>query len=325
MQQAIAYRTENPEDRRQELAYRIEREIASTIQPPFGDMSRGLAQGLLSTVYDVAAEEPHPTRREAMEWFDKNYLQREIRHAKGNITQVVRNAFSVDDENEVNNLRRNVYRKIERYGLGEEVDLARPWKPKPLEQCVDENIYIPADRVEQTLSKSLAGYKDVINPVLYDGLSERIRDKSPALAEKISAYAPTPANRLKEIVQSTEGIRNYNQASQAFERQVIYDTLSATGWDKKKTAEYLGDSLRTLNRRIAELGIEEQARTGEQKQDNIVRIDEFVQRKLEPDKPAIAVNEIERFQQLVREYNAKRDVARENKEKKKKQVQWKAE
>ncbi|MBN1544329.1 hypothetical protein JW898_02600 [Candidatus Woesearchaeota archaeon] len=310
------------ERKKKELTYMIRKEIDAEIHPHLREISHRFAQGITDLLYTSGREEPFPTRRQTLDYFDRSFMQRELRRVKGNITQYARDALGAVDEGEVNNLRRNVYRQIEKYGLGGLVDAARPWKQTPLEDTINLN-YVKPDKVETTLTGVLSGYKNVINPGLYDDISARIKEKAPVIAERISPYAPTPENRLKDIMGTTEGVRSYTGARQTFERQVVYDALSAAGFDKSKAAKYLGDSLRTLNRRIAELGMEEQARKGEQTnempRDNVVRIDEFVQKKLEPDMPPRAVGEIERFQQLVREYNARRESAREKKGQKNKQ------
>ncbi|MBU2561800.1 MAG: hypothetical protein KKD17_05880 [Nanoarchaeota archaeon] len=304
------------DNKKEELAYLIGKEIDAEIQPPLRDISHGFTQGLTDLIYTSSKDEPFPTRRQALDYFDQSFMQRELKRVKGNITQYTRDALGAEDESEVNNLRRNVYRQIEKYSLGSLVDAARPWKQTPLEDTISLN-YLQPERVETTLTGVLSGYKSVIQPALYDDISARIKERSPAIAEKISPYLPTQTNRLNNLFSVTEGVTNYQEARATFERQLVYEALEAAGFDKSRAARYLGDSLRTLNRRIAELGVEEQAKTEERKQDNVVRIDEFVQRKLEPDKPAAAVSEIERFQQLVREYNAKREAEREKREEKK--------
>ncbi|MBW2971532.1 hypothetical protein KY359_00720 [Candidatus Woesearchaeota archaeon] len=320
-------RRHETKDDRQQLVYRIQREIDEQIQPPLKDISYGFAQGLTDMLYTTGEEQDCFSRRDALDYFDRSFMQRELKRVKGNITQYVRDALGAEDEREINNLRRNVYRQIDRYGLDRFIDAARPWKQAPLEDKLGTD-YMQPEKVETTLTSVLSGYKSIIQPTVYDDISTRIKEKSPLIAEKISPYMPTPANRLNEIMDTTKGVTNYSEARTIFERQVIYDALDAAGFDKKKAAEYLGDSLRTLNRRIAELGIEEQARKEEREKenppDNVVRIDEFVQKKLEPDKPPEAVGEIERFHQLVREYNAKRGAERERKDiKKQKQVRLK--
>jgi hypothetical protein len=131
-------------------------------------------------------------------------------------------------------------------------------------------------------------------------------------------------NRLKEIFSATEGIRDYAEARTTFEKQLIYDALDAASGDKEKAARYLGDSLRTLNRRMAELGIETTPREEEQRatQQEAV-LEEKVKSNEQQQPPAHAVDAIERFRQLQKEYDAKREAARENKEvKKRKQAQW---
>ena len=320
------------DDKRKELTYRVEQEIARELQPPLKDISYGFAEGLTDMMYRCSDEETFPTRRQAIEYFDRTFMQRELKRVKGNITQYVRDAFGAEDGPQINNLRRNVYRKIGRYGLEESVDAARPWKPTMLDDKVDEKYSLGADKVESTLSTVLSGYKSVIQPELHDRISYDIKEKAPLLAERLSEYMPTPANRIKQAIKLTEGMTKYDDARETFERQVIYNALEAAGFDKKKAAGYLGDSLRTLNRRIESLGLEEQLNEKEQKQGDgsVVHIDDFVRKKNgdKEEKPTSAVNEIERFHQLVREYNDKREAERQRKgkrEEKKEKMQSRVE
>jgi len=309
--------------KRSQLASMIEQEVAQEISPPLSDISHGFAQGLTDMLYSEGANQPHHSRRESLDYFDKSFMERELKRVYGNIAQYTRDALGATDDREVNNLRRNVYRQIEQHGLGGFVDEARPWKPKGLEDRFDQDNYLAPQKIETALTSTLSGYKELIQPKLYDDLTARIRDKAPVLAEKISDYAPTPLNRLKDIFSTTEGMRKYDEAKSVFERQVIYDALSASGFDKKRAAEYLGDSLRTLNRRIEELGIQqEQSKASEQKEAKVIVIEEVINKNEQQNPPQAAVSEIERFQQLVREYNSKRAVEREKKEKKK-QMKWK--
>jgi hypothetical protein len=312
--------------KRNHLASMIEQEVAAEISPPLRDISHGFAQGLTDMLYSEGEKQPHHSRRESLDYFDKSFMQRELKRVYGNIAQYTRDALGATDGREVNNLRRNVYRQIEQHGLGGFVDEARPWKPKGLEDRFDQDSYLQPQKVETALTSTLSGYREIIQPKVYDDLSARIRDKAPVLAEKIADYAPTPLNRLKEIFSSTDGTRRYDEARSIFERQVIYDALSASGFDKKKAAEYLGDSLRTLNRRIEELGIEQEQNKEAKVETKVILIEEVIKNKEQQNAPPAAVSEIERFQQLVREYNSRRASERERKEDKKdkkKQVQWK--
>jgi hypothetical protein len=301
-------------DRKKELTYRIEQEIKKEIQPPLRDISYGLANSLSDTVYRISSEASYPSRKASLDYFDKTFMQRELARVKGNITQYVRDAFSVNEPAQINNLRKTVYRDISKFGLFETVNNARPWKQNKLEDRISMYSPLGADKVESSLSSALSGYKGIIQPKLYDDISYRIREKAPLIAKTVSEYMPTPANRLKEIAGLTEGVRNYGEARAIFERQVIYDALNATNRDKKKAAGYLGDSLRTLNRRIAELGIGKEA-----KRETAPKIEISIEAVVKSDKtdqherPRV-VSEIERFQQLVAEYNARREMERARKE-----------
>jgi len=315
----------NAEERKKEFAYRIEHEIEQTLNPTLHDLTSGLARGLTETLYDVSAEQSYPPRHAALDYFDQEFMTREIRRVKGNLTQYARDALGATNDDDANNLRRNVYRQIEKYGLNGVVDDARPWKPKSLdERFGTEAVQIKPATVESTLASTLSSYKSIIHPELYDGIAERIHEKAPVLAERISTYAPTPLNRLKDIMSTTEGITNYSQARTTFERQLVYDALESAGFDKDKAARYLGDSVRTLNRRISELGIETtQTHEEETRKSQEVILEEAVKSNEKQTPPPNAVDAIERFRQLQRQYDAKRESAREQKAPKKRQVQWK--
>lgn len=305
---------------RNDLAYRVENDIESTIQPPLKDISYGFAQKLTDMMYSKSEEETFPTRKDALNYFDRRFMERELTRVKGNITQYVRDAHGAADDRQINNLRRNVYRQIEKHGLHDLVNAARPWKQAQHSDDLDSKTYIAAEKIESTLSNALTGYRDIIQPNVYDNISTSIKEKSGMLAEKISEYAPTPANRLKEVMQSTAGITSYKEAKAVFEKQVVYDALEAAKWDKKKAARYLGDSLRTLNRKITELGIEQKVEEkGQDRDSSVVRIEDHIKQresKACEDRPANTVSDVERLKQLIAQYNEKREAERMRKGKK---------
>ncbi len=296
---------------KEELVNIVEKDIEQELNPPLRDITSGLAKGLADTMYNFGAEARYPDRKESLSYFDSQFIKREMKRVKGNITQYARDALGASDPLEINNLRRNVYRQIEKHDLGGFVDNARPWKEKK-EQPQQDYLAIPIKKIEDTLYSTLSGYKEVIRPGLYEELSSRIHTKAPLLAERVSRYAPTPANRIDRILESTKGVTNYCQARSIFEKQLIYDALEASRFDKHKAAKYLGDSVRTLNRRIEELGIDLNNRK-EQPERKQKMIEEIISTK--EDSKAKPVGEMERFQQLVMEYNSKRETERLAKEK----------
>ncbi|MFC1741625.1 helix-turn-helix domain-containing protein [Nanoarchaeota archaeon] len=301
---------------RNNLTYRIQNEIEQEIPVPFKEVSQGLAKNLTDTAYQLSAEQGHYNRKNSLDFFDKQFLERESEKVDGSMRDFVRNAYGVEDDKTVDNISRNWFRKKERFDLADKIDSMRiinkdPWAEPVLEDKVYSAPQPVVEKVESALYSTLSNYKDAIHPKMYDDLSSKIKEKAPLLAEKLSEYMPTPANRLRGLMESTTGISRYNEAREMFERQVVYDALEAAKWDKEKASQYLGDSLRTLNRRISELGIERDVKDGAE-DGKVVRIEDFV-RKKEKDtggKPDGAVDEIERFRQLVQEYNAKRDVDR---------------
>jgi len=301
----------NPaEHEKYSLVNRIEDEIHTELAPPFRDVAYRCAQDLSDVMYKHCAEEKFPTRGgEALEHFNRNFMEREISRVKGNITQYVRDAFGTDDDKKTNNLRRNVYRKIGKYGLGDFVDSKRPWKQADLDDRITSKYNVQAATVESTLTNTLQNYRATIHPEQYDKLSAKINEKSPVIAESISAYMPNQDNRLNRIFDMTTGVTNYNEARQIFEKQIIYDALEAAGFDKKKTAEYLGDSTKTLDRRMTSLGINDNI-----KLESKEKIEDIVVKNKPNEMPAEAISETERFKQLVEDYNSKREDNRKGNE-----------
>jgi|GEM_PF-4495975 len=293
----------NRETNQEDISSRMKGEIDAELQIPLKEVSQRLARELSDTAYQSCADSEFPTRKQAIWYFEENFMKRELRRVKGNITQYVRDAFGADDEKELNNLRRNVYRKIERYGLGELIDNARPWRQTPLEERVADIHTISPERVASSMIAALSEYKGTLHPDIYENLASKINEKSYLISRKISDYLPTPARKLDRLITQTEGIRSYKEAKSVFEREVVYGALEAADFDKKKAAKYLGDSLRTLNRKIEELGIgtkkKEDPKTAAKPD---IKTDEKVQ-----------LSETERFNELVKEYNARREEERKRK------------
>ncbi|MBI5880832.1 hypothetical protein HZB90_01750 [archaeon] len=179
MQSEAAYNTplHNAEERKKELAYKIENDIEQELAPPLRDITSGLARDLTDTLYTVSAGQDYPNRHSALEYFEREFMTREIRRVRGNLTQYARDSLGANNDDEANNLRRNVYRQIEKHGLNNVVDEARPWKPKELEDRFGADYaQIKAATIESTLASTLSGYKSIIHPELYEGIAERIHE-----------------------------------------------------------------------------------------------------------------------------------------------------
>lgn len=279
------------EDNARQVAYRIGKDVDDAIQTPVRDITDRFKQRLTEFVYERNLEEEFPTRRQSLDYFEKEFFKRSIERTRGNLAQLAR---------ESGRSRERLYPALKKHELMGFVDHKRPIRQRKLEEMMEKQEYIQAENIESTLSDALSGYKNVIHPLLYDNIRESIKEKSPLLAQKISSYMPTQERRLSSIMQATDGVRNYKEAKSLFERQVVYEAFKAADSDVKKTARYLGDSEKTVRRKIKEFNIDASA-----KED-----------KKEEQRPNF-VSEVDRLRQLVEEYESRREAARKEKERKK--------
>ncbi|MBW2997384.1 hypothetical protein KY349_03535 [Candidatus Woesearchaeota archaeon] len=300
MQENLAYKLNNDQEgftssyffedkTRQDLAYRIGKDVDDAIQTPVRDITDRFKQKLTEFVYEKNLEEDFPTRRQALDYFEREFFKRSIDRTKGNLAQLAR---------ESGRSRERLYPVLKKHDLMDFVDHKRPIRQRKLEERMDRAEYIHAENIESTLSDALSGYKNVIHPSLYDNIRENIKEKSQMLAQKISTYMPTQDRRLNDLMQTTEGINNYKEAKSLFEKQIVYEAFKAADGDVKKTARYLGDSEKTVRRKIKEFRIEEKA-------------------KEEKEEIPVAKSDVERLKQLVEEYESRREAARKEKERKK--------
>jgi DNA-binding NtrC family response regulator len=300
MQENLAYKLNNDQEgftssyffedkTRQDLAYRIGKDVDDAIQIPVRDITDRFKQKLTEFVYEKNLEEDFPTRRQALDYFEREFFKRSIDRTKGNLAQLAR---------ESGRSRERLYPVLKKHDLMDFVDHKRPIRQRKLEERMDRAEYIHAENIESTLSDALSGYKNVIHPSLYDNIKESIKEKSPMLAQRISSYMPTQDRRLNDLMQTTEGINNYKEAKSLFEKQIVYEAFKAADGDVKKTARYLGDSEKTVRRKIKEFRIEEKA-------------------KEEKEEIPVAKSDVERLKQLVEEYESRREAARKEKERKK--------
>jgi hypothetical protein len=301
------------EYRKQELTQRISSEIDSELNSPIKDLTYKLSEGLANTAYNIGKESGNYTRKQALEYFDKKFLEREIPRAHGIITELTRNVTDAYDKREVNSFRRNLYRKIDKYGLEGAIDSVRPINIDPMKApAKNDNVYSApktiVDKLEYTMSSTLSGYKGIIHPNIYENMSSQIKEKASVLASKILPYIPTHENRLNQIIEQTEGSK-FKEAKLMFEKQFIYDALCAADFDKTKAADYAGDSVQTFNRRLSKLGLD--ASKEKKEHDNAKA------------KPEVPTQEIDRFKQLVMEYNSRREAMVDDAEKKKMKKQTK--
>ena len=301
MQENLAYKLNNDQEvfpssyfsednTRQDLAHRIGKAVDDVIHTPLPDITDTFKQKLTELVYEKNLEEEFPTRRQALDYFEREFFKRSIERTKGNLAKLAR---------ESGRSRERLYPVLKKHNLMDFVDHKRPIRQRKLEERMDRQERIQAENIESTLSDALSGYKNVIHPSLYHNIKENIKEKSPVLAKKISSYVPTQERRLSSIMEITNGVNNYKQAKSLFERQVVYEAFKAADGDIKKTARYLGDSEKTVRRKIKEFRIEKNAKEETKEVQNPV------------------ISEVERLRQLMEEYETRREAARKEKEKRK--------
>jgi len=288
------------------IASRVRSEIDTHLEPQIRDVAYDMADSLTSAIYDAAEQQGQPTRREALDYFERNFWTEGVDRTIGNISKLGRESGIAP---------KNIYPKLKRYELMPLVNHKRPEVQAPLENKLytgGTGAGITASQVQDTLTSTLSGYREKLHPTMYAEIDSRIKERSEAIAANVADYMPTPEKRLETIFDNTRGVTDYRQAKAMFEKQIVYDALSAAGFDKKKAAKYLGDDIRTLNRKIKEFCLDEE---------NVARMDDFIRKKNSKDglteerasevgRPAGAVDEIERFHEIVREYNSKREAER---------------
>ncbi len=231
------------------LYHAAEKEVAK-IAPPLYEVQQKIARDISDAVYSSSLD--YGSRSEIMGSFEQAYLRQKVVDVKGNLTEVVRQAYGADDPAKVNNLRRNVYRKLD---LGF-VDSQRPWKPEPKQQ-LGYSSPVSADTIESAVMSSLDNYREVLHPSVYKSVSEKISQCSTDIADTLGHYVPTKENLVKGWVASTKDM-TLPDAMKRVESEIIYSALEAADFNKERAAKYLGDSLRTLNRRIKGLGLKKE-------------------------------------------------------------------
>ncbi len=282
----------------------IAKEINTAIQPPLPSITYSLADGLADAVNTYSAKQAYPTLWDAEKHFDKAFYTRElIQKRRGNIAMFTRDCLSGDKDN-----RRQVYRKIGDLGLWDMVKGYRPEDSSQKPAVIEQGIQLSPDRIETSLTGKLSEYKETIHPKLYDDITSKIKENSSMIAEKVSAYMPTPSNRLHEIMNKTEGITQYTQAKELFERHVIYDAFKAAEWDAKKAETYLKVDPRTLKTKMQELGLSVKS----MKECNIT-----VKETAKDIHSSRKLSEVDRIKQLQKEYMTKWESARKKKNKEK--------
>jgi hypothetical protein len=300
-----------------DLTYKVGQEIDTELSPAFSDVTRGLAYGLANRLNEYSAEQAYPGRQEVLDIFDRTRMPQEIIGKKGNIAMIARDAFDGYGKD----VRNKPIRIIDRIDAWDIVKGARPEDETPL--VVPEPRSYLTETVQSTLTETLSGYKDKLSADEYDGLSTKIMDRSEEIARRTEDYLPTPQSRIKEVIKSTDGIRNYEDAKSRVESQIIYDAFKAAGWDMNKAVKYLKDDKRTLQSRIEKLGMEVTLKRAEKEEKEMEqRMQAGMKRGGEKqdaeDKEPAEVCELERFRQLRQEqlqklYDQKGEMERKRK------------
>ena len=249
-----AYANQNEKEKYMQDAAEKLQPYVELLEPTNSDLADDFSRSLSEKVYEAAQEKPLDYNS-AMDYFNSSFLKKGLTEAKGIVTEYARTAYDLED---VSNARCNVHKQIKKYGLQDFVDSKRPWiqKELSLEGKLNRQ-YLKAEDVAGTLKSVLYDHASKIHPNEYSRLDDNINELAPMLANDLNnSVVTTRYDKLEEIFKGIEET-NIHKAKAQFERQFISNTLTEAGGDKKKAAQYLGVSLRTVNRKIRQLGIDE--------------------------------------------------------------------
>ena len=98
---------------------------------------------------------------------------------------------------------------------------------------------------------------------------------------------------IKRIIRKTEGITDYRKAKERFEAEIIYAAFKAAEGDIKKTAEYLGDKVGNMRKKIKKLRINKMP-------------DEAEINAQECEEPPAPESDIDRLREILEEIENKR-------------------
>ena len=152
--------------------------------------------------------------------FKAEFLKRELRLQKGNISQLAK-VLGID--------RRSVHRVIKRLGIN--IESVR-------DKVKSEEDY-QQDFVDQALRSTLDQYKEVIQPQKMEKMYQEVE----TLSRNIAKVVPHQDITWKE-------------AEREFEKQFLGHSLKENKGEIKKAAEKLKIRVETLHRKIKKLGIE---------------------------------------------------------------------
>lgn len=285
-----------------QISSMLERELDS-IESPFPTIKSDLARTLGEVVANKYAEQPVLSRDESLAYFERTTFERELNKADGIVARAAENLAGEYGNSE--SMRRRLNRAIDDYDFRSEfADHSKTIRTWSYDKSIDPLPTIEPDEIKLTLNSALYEHKDNISEHLYSSLAEQIDQKKDALVETItnSAEMYAPKNRLEEIMQLTTQANSFEEARNIFDREIITDALEASGWNKSKAAEYLSVSPTTLRDRMKKLDIGNNVASLDERRDE--------QQAISP----VQVNEEQRLQALVEEYQASRDTARVEKE-----------
>ncbi|MBT7903698.1 hypothetical protein HN587_07580 [Candidatus Woesearchaeota archaeon] len=233
----------------------IETAVNKVIPFPFQEPKAVLAKGLEDVAYESAKGKPY-TLDTARQRFENYFFKDQLRDNYGNISQVAR-------QTGVN--RRTIHRKVKEHGLEGFVDAYRPQKDDELNLESQTKSLFDEQKVASALKQTLGDYKGSLHPNVYSPIEQNVSGLAKQLTTELNGqnYGITRDEKISSIYSGIQ-TADFKEAKNQFEKEFIYGTLAETGFDKQKTAEYLDIDLRSLNRKISDLGIptsEEEAHT----------------------------------------------------------------
>jgi len=164
---------------------------------------------------------PNLTFSSAKKFFRGEFLKRELRLHRGNISQLAK-TLGLD--------RRSIHRAIKSL----EIDVQKLKSHENPQEKYTENL------VDQKIRETLDQYKEIIQPQKMEKLYEEV----PTLSRNIAKVLPVQEWSWKE-------------AEEEFEKQFFLQALEENQWVVKKTAEKLKLRPETLHRKIKKLGLKE--------------------------------------------------------------------
>ncbi len=219
---------------------------------PLGEVTKSITSTATNSLY----QPEYLGRKEFMNSYKEGRLKHEISLAKGNLTEVTRNIYDVQDPTRVNVLRKNVNENVSKFGLWQYVDEKRPWKDNiALEDNVSGTL-VPERQVASALSSGLAEYQNLLHPKVYGEVQQKIDQYAPDIAKSVADLVPTRESTIDYLVKQTKDM-TWDESIAHVEKLAVEEAMTNAHQDKKKAAEYLGNSVKTLNRKLAKFDLGE--------------------------------------------------------------------